>query len=171
MSTQTFTPDNTLPEDAQYGFSYEMAVDINISGEWQRIRFISDVVPTSEPVTKPAGTYEDKGAPRDVRVSESWTLAFFIQEQHTPEGLLPELQKILELAGPDAVGRDAEAEFRWYDNPASDRKPVDVTAFSGRGTVAVTRAQTGAEGEIAGWNVTVTGQGRRLVIQNPRNDG
>ena len=48
--------------------------------------------------------------------------------------------------------------------------PVDVTAFSGRGTVAVTRAQTGAEGESAGWNVTVTGQGRRLVIQNPRND-
>ena len=162
-------PEMTLPEEYEYGFSYEYGVDININDAWQRIRFISNVAPTLDAVTQDAQTYEDKGSPNAPKVGESWSLAFFVQKIVTPTGVLPEVKELLSAMAPDAVGKKASRQFRWYDNPASGRLPIESEAFSGIGTVNMTRAQTGADGAIDGWNVVITGQGRRLQIANPAN--
>lgn len=158
----------------EYGFSYEYAVDINTgtlaAPVWQTIRFISAVDPQVTPVTQDAATYEDKGSPNAVKLSESWTLGFTVQVHRLEAGgFLPEVEKLLELAGPGAVGNAAQGHFRWYDDPAAAGAiPSDNDAFEGFGTVQVNRGQTGND-QIGAWSVTVTGQGRRIAITNPLN--
>lgn len=151
----------------EFGFSYEYAVDVKTGEDThQRIRFISAVDPQVSPVTEEAGTYDDRGAPNPVKTSESWTLAFTVQQHRTADGtFLPEMEAILALNEPDAVGNAATGTFRWYDNPA-DGTPNANEAYEGDGTVQVTRGNTGNTG-IGSWNVTVTGRGRRRKIANP----
>lgn len=160
----------------EFGFSYEYAVDINLgtaeAPNWQQIRFISAVDPQVTPVTQDAATYEDLGAPNQVKLSESWTLGFTVQvHRQSGGGFLPEVEELLALAGPDSVGNQATGHFRWYDNPADlTATPSNNDAFEGFGTVQVNRGQTGND-QIGSWAVTVTGQGRRTSITNPLNDG
>lgn len=161
------TPEPDLPENFDHSFSYEHGVDILIGDVWQPIRFISEVAPTVTPVTQDAATYEDLGSPNAPKVSESWTLGFYIQANYVEGAPLPELAALVEATGPDAVGPDASRLFRWYDKPSGGRAPDPNQAFMGRGTVELVRAATGADGQIAGFNVTVTGQGRRTKIANP----
>lgn len=159
----------------EFGFSYEYAVDVDISTndtpDWQQVRFISAVDPQVTPVTQDAATYDDKGSPNAVKLSESWTLGFTVQVHRQSSGaFLPEVEKLLALAGPDSVGNEATGRFRWYDDPAdSSATPSDNDAFEGRGTVQVNRGQTGND-QIGSWAVTVTGQGRRTSITNPLNE-
>lgn len=165
---------STPAPETEYGFSYEYAVDINLgtleTPDWQQIRFISAVDPQVTPVTQDAATYEDKGSPNQVKLSESWTLGFTVQVHRIEGGFLPEVEKLLQLNGPDAVGNAATGHFRWYDNPAgAGAAPSDNDAFEGYGTVQVNRGQTGND-QIGVWQVTVTGQGRRIKITNPLNE-
>lgn len=155
----------------EFGFSYEYAVDVKTGEDtWQKIRFISAVDPQVTPVTQDAATYDDLGAPNLVKTSESWTLSFTVQQHRTSTGeYLPEMEAILALVDPDAVGNAATGTFRWYDNPAAGIPNPDE-AYEGDGTVQVTRAQTGNDA-IGSWNVTVTGQGRRRKIANPVAEG
>lgn len=158
----------------EFGFSYEYAVDIDVSEtdtpEWQRIRFISAVDPQVQPVSQDAATYDDKGSPHPVKLSESWTLSFTVQVHRQSDGsYLPEVEKLLELAGPDSVGNAATGSFRWYDNPASGT-PNPTDAYQGSASVQVNRGQTGND-QIGGWSVTLTGQGRRTQITNPAEAG
>lgn len=167
-----------MPEEAimsetptEFGFSYEYGIDINVGTseipEWQPFRFISAVAPQVSPVTQPAQTYDDNGAPNNVKTAESWTLAFTIQQHRTPVTgeYLPEVEALLALVAPDAVGRLATGNFRWYDKPAvGEANPDD--AFEGNATVEMNRGETGNDG-IGGWSVTLTGQGRRTQIANP----
>lgn len=149
-----------------FGFSYEYGVDIEIGETWQPIRFISAVDPTVTPVTADAATYDDKGAPNEVRLSESWALSFTIQQHRDATGAyMPEVEALLDLAAPDATGESATGKFRWYDKPAEgDPNPDD--AYEGLATVQINRGQTG-NSEIGGWTVTLTGRGRRTRIANP----
>ena len=151
----------------EFGFSYEYAVDVQTAADtWQTIRFISAVDPQVTPVTEDAATYDDNGAPNSVKLSESWTLGFTIQQHRNTDGTyLPEVEAIMALTEPGAVGNAATGTFRWYDDP-SDGTPNPDEAFEGDGTVAVTRGNTGNSG-IGSWSVTVTGQGRRRKIPNP----
>lgn len=154
----------------EFGFSYEYGVDINLGDsetpDWQPIRFISAVAPQVTPVTQPAQTYDDNGAPNNVKLSESWTLGFTIQQHRNADGsYLPEVEGLLALAAPDAVGRMATGHFRWYDKPAAGEANED-DAFEGRATVEVNRGETGNDA-IGGWSITLTGQGRRDQIINP----
>lgn len=155
----------------EFGFSYEYAVDVKTGEDtWQKVRFISAVDPQVTPVTQDAATYDDLGAPNMVKTSESWTLSFTVQQHRTSTGeYLPEMEAILALVDPDAVGNAATGTFRWYDNPAAGTPNPDE-AYEGDGTVQVTRAQTGNDA-IGAWNVTVTGQGRRRKIANPAAEG
>lgn len=161
-----------MSETTELGFSYEYSVDINTGTAsvpvWQNIRFISAVDPQSSPVTQDAATYDDDGAPNLSKTSESWTLGFSIQMHRLVSGMyLPEVEALLAYTLPTAVGNGAIAHLRWYDDPAGlDVEPNPNDAFEGVGTVAMVRNQTGNDG-IAGWNVTVTGQGRRTKIDNP----
>src|SRR5690625_235352 len=156
----------------EFGFSYEYAVDVKTGEDtFQRVRFISAVDPQVSPVTQDAQTYDDEGAPNNVKTSESWTLSFTVQQHRTSEGAyLPEVEAILALTDPEAVGNAGTGTFRWYDKPAGGRTPNPDEAFEGDGTVQVTRGQTGNDG-IGSWNVTVTGQGRRRKIDNPAANG
>lgn len=159
----------TLPE-TDFAFSYEYGVDINvgtaITPDWQRIRFISAVDPQRNPITQPAETYDDLGAPNAAVLSESWTLGFTVQAQRLPDGkFLPEVEALLSAARPIAVGKLASRDFRWYDKPAVGTPNADE-AYQGRGTVQINRQNTGND-QIAGWTVTITGQGRRTQIPNP----
>ena len=149
-----------------FGFSYEYGVDIKIDDAYQPIRFISAVAPAVTPVTADAATYDDLGAPNEVKLSESWTLAFTIQQHRDDTGAyMPEVEALLDLAAPDATGERATGEFRWYDKPANgDPNPND--AYEGLATVQVERGQTG-NNEIGGWSITLTGRGRRTRIENP----
>lgn len=168
-------PDPILPAGSDVGFSYEYGIDVLIvpagggAGVYQPVRFISNVDPQVTPVTQSAQTYEDKGAPNDSKTSESWTLAFYVQARYVNGELLPEVKALKKATEPDATGQAATVPVRWYDKPAN-RKPDATEAFAGIGTVTMVRAQTGADGQVAGWNVTITGQGRRVKIANPATD-
>lgn len=151
----------------EFGFSYEYGVDIRTGADtWQPIRFISAVDPQVSPITQDAATYDDLGSPNSVKLSESWTLGFNIQQHRTADGsFLPEVEALLALTKPNAVGRLATGTFRWYDKPATG-DPHPTEAYEGDGTVSVSRAQTGND-QIGAWAVTITGQGRRRQIANP----
>lgn len=153
-------------EDSQYGFSYEYGVDIEIAGAWQAIRRITGVDPQVTPVTVEAATYDDLGSPNSPKIGENWTLGFQVQQQRLASGsFTEEVEALLALAEPDAVGELAFGRFRWYDKPA-DGTPNPDHAFEGEGTVQITRAQTG-NAEIGSWTVSITGRGRRKKIANP----
>ena len=156
------------PPETEYGFSYEYGLDVMLDGEeWQTVRFLSDFDPQVTSITQPGQTYDDKGAPHDIKTSESWVLTGNIQQHHLPTGeLLPEMQELKALTEPTARGNAANGTFRWYDNPATRAANPDE-AYQGRGTVQLTRAATGADGAIGGWNFTVTGQGPRTKIAHP----
>lgn len=168
------TPENTLPDPASItpSFSTDMAVDIDISdgtGEpvYQRCRFITDLSPDSDPVQMDAATYEDRGSPNMKKSGESWTLSFKIQAWHKKEdgSYLPELDKLLEASAPDSPG---EVAVRWYDWPDPARRQPNVKlAYAGVGTVKLTRATTGKDGEFNMWQVEITGQGARAKIKHP----
>lgn len=156
--------------DTEFGFSYEYAVDINLgtaeAPDWQPIRFISAVDPQVTSLTQDAATYDDNGAPHPVKYSESWTLGFTVQQHRQADGsFLPEVEGLLDLTRPDAVGNAAVGHFRWYDDPV-EGTPNEDEAYEGYGTVQANRQQTGND-QIGGWTVTITGQGRRTQIANP----
>jgi hypothetical protein len=160
------------PVETELAFSYEYAIDVNLGTKaapvWQQIRFGSAYDPQATPVTQDGATYDDKGAPNQKKTSESWTLAGTIQGHRLPtSGLfLPEVERMLELAGPEAVGNAATGHFRWYDNPA-DAVPNPNEAYEGDGTVQMNRQNTGND-QISGWSFTITGQGRRRrLATNP----
>ncbi|HLS15008.1 MAG TPA: hypothetical protein VK095_10905 [Beutenbergiaceae bacterium] len=156
----------SVPVDTEFGFSYEYGVDIQDGEDWLPIRFISAVDPQTTPVTQDAATYDDLGSPNQAKLSESWTLGFTIQQHRTAEGtFLPEVEALLALAKPDAVGNRATGTFRWYDKPATG-DPHPEEAYEGDGTVQINRQNTGND-QIGGWSVTITGQGRRRQIDNP----
>lgn len=165
-------PEPNLPATSQLKFSYEYAVDVDISdgtGEpvWQRVRFIDAVNPTATGVRVPAATYEDKGAPNEIRTSESWTLAFNVQAHVVDGEYLPEIQALLDRASPDATGEDAKIAVRYYDHPDGSRDPVLTDSYSGLATVEMTRGQTGADGQVETFNFTLTGVGRRAKSVHP----
>lgn len=165
-------PEDTLPTNSQLKFSYEYAVDVDISdgtGEpvWQRVRFIDSVNPAASGVMVSAATYEDKGAPNEIRTSESWTLAFNVQAHVVAGKYLPEVQALLDRAAPDATGEAAKIATRYYDNPDGSRDPVLTDSFSGLATVEMTRGQTGADGQVETFNFTLTGVGRRAQAVHP----
>jgi hypothetical protein len=163
----------STPITTELGFSYEYSVDINIgtlaAPEWQTIRFISAVDPQVTPVTQDAATYDDKGAPNQAKTGESWTLGFTVQVHRIVDdadgAYLPEVEALLALTHPDKTGNAAVGNFRWYDDPALGT-PNKNDAFSGLGTVQVTRQNTGND-QLGSLAVTVTGQGRRTKITNP----
>lgn len=158
-------------EQTEYGFSYEYGVDIFIpdadgGGEWQTIRFPTAISFSASPVSATAATYDDLGAPNEAKLSESWTGSFSVQQHRLDDGsYLPEMEEILRMAGPDAVGKRAIGLFRWYDKPA-EGKPNPADAFEGDAFVELERGETSNEG-IGSWNVTLTGVGRRRPIENP----
>lgn len=160
-----------LADGQQLAFSYDWQVDVNTAAtgpeKWQRVRFISAVNPQVTPVTQSAATYEDQGSPADIKTSEQWTLSFYVQDVTENGAPLPEVARLEELAGPDATGEKAFGQFRWFDAPFNDSRPaVKTRAWEGVGTVQMERAETGNDG-IGGWNITVTGKGRRKQITNP----
>lgn len=165
-------PEDTLPTDSQLKFSYEYAVDVDISDGtsdpvWQRVRFIDAVNPTATGVRVAAATYEDKGAPNEIRTSESWTLSFTVQAHVVAGAYLPEVQALLDRAAPDATGEDAKIATRYYDYPDGSREPVLSDSYSGLATVEMTRGQTGADGQVETFNFTLTGVGRRSSAPHP----
>ena len=170
MSTPV--PEETLPTNSQLKVSYETAVDVDISDGtgapiFQRVRFIDAVNPTATGVRVPATTYEDKGAPNEIRTSEAWTLSFNVQVHVVAGAYLPEVQALLDRAAPDATGEAAKIAVRYYDHPDGARDPILTDAYSGLATVEITRGQTGADGQVETLAVTLTGVGRRAQAVHP----
>lgn len=153
-------------EKTQYGFSYEYGVDIKISDEWQRIRFVSSVNPTVSPKEVDAATYDDKGADHPVRVGETPSLSFYVQMHRLESGnFLPEVEALLAATRPDAVGSLGVVKVRYYDKPVNSLPHPDE-AYELIATVSAERAATG-NAELGGWNFTLNGQGPRRKIPNP----
>ena len=153
-------------EKTQYGFSYEYGVDIKISDEWRRIRFVSSVNPTVSPKEVDAATYDDKGADHPVRVGETPSLSFYVQMHRLESGnFLPEVEALLAATRPDAVGSLGVVRVRYYDKPVNGLPNPDE-AYELLATVSAERAATG-NAELSGWNFTLNGQGPRVKIPNP----
>lgn len=163
---------SALPENSTLKFSYEHALDVDVSDgvadpDWARVRFIDQLNPQSTPVTVPAQTYEDKGAPNDIRTSESWQLTFNVQAHTVGGKYLPEVEALLKRCEPEVVGNAALIPVRWYDYPDGSRDPVLDEAYSGLATVSYTRGATGADGQVEVFSFTLTGKGRRAKIAHP----
>lgn len=153
---------------SDFGFSYEYGLDVldEDGTTWLPFRVPTGISPDRDAVTAEAGTYDDLGSPNQAVLSESWTMTFNVQQHRYADGkYFEEVERLLALTQPDAVGEDAVGTFRWYDKPA-EGTPNPGDAFEGEATVKMTRAQTDNAG-IGGWSVTLTGVGRRRQITNP----
>ena len=155
---------DTIPE-SQLGFSYEYAVDVRVDNDWQRVRFMSNVNPSSTPKEADGATYEDLGNDHPINVGETTQLDFFVQQHRLADGkYFPEVEVLLEAARTPG----ASIPVRWYDKPANGI-PNPTDAFDGVASVGVQRAQIG-NAEIGGWNFTLKIQGERGQIANPAAD-
>ncbi|WP_435298538.1 phage tail tube protein [Timonella sp. A28] len=152
----------------EYGFGYEYGLDIfdPVSGQWLPFRFPTGINPQSTPVTSDGATYDDLGAPREVKLSESWTADFQVQQHRLANGsYLPEVEALMALTKPSATGAKAVGRFRWYDKPAAGL-PNPQDAYEGDATVTLNRGNTDNSG-IGAWSVSLAGLGRRRQIENP----
>lgn len=162
-----------LPAGTALGRSFEYGLDVNTApvGQpkvWQRVRRISGFQPSPTPKTFDAQSYDDEGADNAEVTGWSWALAFNVQvNRNVATGVyLPEVEAILARTRPGAVGEAAIIEVRWYHKPSQGAaNPTD--AGQGFATVAVTRQNTGPNGEVESLSVTLTGKGTALAITNP----
>lgn len=151
-------------------FSYEFGIDINTGTQetpvWVPFKAPTAINPGTSPVTTDRASYDNLGSPNDTKISESWTLDFNALAFRYADGTYgPEIEKIMELTGPDAVGEASVGHFRWYDKPA-EGSPNPKDAFEGVATPTLTRGATGnAEGGV--WGISLAGKGRRKRIENP----
>lgn len=150
----------------ELGFSYEYGLDIWNGTAWLPFRFPTGINPQVSPVTADGATYDDLGSPNEKKLSESWTADFTVQQHRLSTGAyLPEVEALLALTKPDAVGNAAVGRFRWYDKPASG-EPNPNDAYEGYATVTVNRGATG-NNDIGSWSISLAGKGRRVQIENP----
>lgn len=162
-----------LPAGTALGRSFEYGLDVNVAPigqpkDWRRVRRISGFQPSPTPKTFDAQTYDDEGADNAEVTGWSWALAFTVQvNRDIATGVyLPEVEAILARTRPGAVGEGAIIEVRWYHKPSvGAANPTD--AGQGFATVAVTRQNTGPNGEVEALAVTLTGKGTAEQITNP----
>lgn len=161
-----------LPAGSTLGKSFEYGLDVNVGTiavpSWQTVRRISDFNQTPTPRTQDAQTYDDLGADNSSVTGWSWALAFgVLVNRAASTGLyLPEIEALRSRTLPTAKGADAEAQVRWYHKPETG-VPNPTDAGQGIATVAYARANTGADGSIEKWNVSLTGVGPYDLITNP----
>lgn len=159
-----------VPAGTILGHSYEYGLDVNLGTHdvptWQVVRRISDFQPTPVQKTQPAESYDDFGADNVDVVSVNVNLAFSVLgNRSSSTGLfLPELEAI--LAAAKAKGAAAVLEARWYHKPEAGT-PNPNEAGQGYFTVVAQRANTGADGAVERYTVTLTGKGPFTPISNP----
>lgn len=167
---ETYKAPTDVARQAAYSYEYGVAINTGTAAApaWSPIRFISGVDPARTPKTQDAATYDDMGADNAPVVGESWTLQFTVQQQRTADGaFLAEVEALMKLTKPTAIGTAASGEFLWYDKPSdATAKPNPTEAFRGVGTVDIKRGNTG-NADIGVFNVTITGQGPRKQVVNP----
>lgn len=161
-----------LPAGSTLGHSYEYGLDVDTSAtetpSWQQFRRISDFQPAITPVTQDAQTYDDFGSPNADKTGESWTLTFsaLVNRSITTGLYTPEIEAVLERTKPSAKGEAAVLHVRYYHKP-EDGEPNPDDAYEGYATVGVQRANTGADGAVERFTITLTGKGPRIEITNP----
>lgn len=163
----------SVPVGTTLGKSYEYGIDIDtaypgVTPAWQSARRISDLQPGITPKTQDAQTYDDFGSSNADKVGEDWTLSFNVlgNRSATTGEFLPEVQAIIDTTKPSAKGEDAVLHIRYYHKPESGT-PDPTDAYEGFATVAVSRANAGADGAVERLSVTLTGKGPRKEITNP----
>ncbi|MFF2493253.1 phage tail tube protein [Agromyces sp. NPDC058064] len=161
-----------LPAGSTLGKSFEYGMDVNLgtydTPDWQPIRRMSGYQPTYTPTTQDAQTYDDLGAANQDVTGWSHAHAFNVQVNRsiTTGAYLPEIEAIRARTLPSAKGAAAVLDVRWYHKPESG-EPNPTDAGRGFVTVAYQRQNTGPNGEIEQWSVTLTGKGPYEEIANP----
>lgn len=162
-----------LPAGSTLGHSYEWGLDVDLAGlgldpSWQIVRRISDFQPAPTPITQDAQTYDDFGSANADKTGENYTISFtlLVNRSQTSGLYLPEAEAINARTEPDAKGDAAVLRFRYYHKPETGT-PHPNQAYEGEATVAISRANIAATGEVERWNVTLTGKGPRRRIANP----
>lgn len=163
----------SVPAGTTLGKSYEYGIDIDTAYPgaapvWQPIRRISDLNPNVTPKTQDAQTYDDFGSSNADKVGEDWGASFNVlgNRSATTGAFVPEVEAIMKTTRPSAKGEAAVAHIRYYHKPESGT-PDPTDAYEGYATVAVSRANTGADGAVERLSVTLTGKGPRAEIVNP----
>ena len=161
-----------LPAGTTLGKSFEYGLDVNLgtyeSPNWQPVRRMSGYQPTYTPTTQDAQTYDDLGAQNSDVTGWSHAHAFNVQVNRsiTTGEYLPEVEAIRARTLPSAKGAAAVLDVRWYHKPETG-EPNPSDAGRGYVTVSYTRQNTGPNGEIEVWSVSLTGKGPYEVIENP----
>ena len=163
----------SVPAGTTLGKSYEYGIDIDTAypgttPAWQFVRRIADFVPNVTPKTQDAQTYDDFGSSNADKTGEDWGAGFSVlgNRSATTGQFLPEVQAIMNATRPSSKGEAAVVHVRYYHKPESGT-PDPSDAYEGYATVAVTRANAGADGAVERLNVTLTGKGPRTEITNP----
>lgn len=164
----------SVPAGTTLGKSYEYGIDVDTTypasgaAVWQPVRRISDLQPGVTPKTQDAQTYDDFGSSNADKTGEDWTLGFSVLGNRLASTgeFLPEVQAIIDTTKPSAKGEDAVLHIRYYHKPESGT-PDPTDAYEGFATVAVSRANAGADGAVERLTVTLTGKGPRKEITNP----
>lgn len=163
----------SVPVGTTLGKSYEYGIDIDTAypgstPAWQSIRRIADLQPGVTPKTQDAQTYDDFGSSNADKVGEDWGASFNVlgNRSATTGKFLPEVEAIMAATRPSAKGEAAVLHVRYYHKPESGT-PDPTDAYEGYATVAVSRANTGADGAVERLSVTLTGKGPRIEIVNP----
>lgn len=162
-----------LPAGTTLGKSFEYGLDIDTAypgttPAWQPMRRIADLNPAPTPKTQDAQTYDDFGADNASKVGESWSLSHSIlgNRSKTTGKFMPEIEALIRTTRPDSKDEDAVVHIRYYHKPESGTPDPD-DAYEGWATVAVSRANTGADGAVERLTITYTGKGPRKAIVNP----
>lgn len=161
-----------LPAGSTLGHSFEYGIDINIGTDvapvWQPFRRISDFNPNVTPITQDAATYDDFGSPNADKTGESWTASFaaLVNRNTSTGAYTPEVEAVNARTLPTAKGEAAVVHVRYYHKPESGTPNPD-DAYEGYATVGIQRANTGADGAVERWTITLTGKGPRTQIANP----
>ncbi|RLP68353.1 hypothetical protein D9V30_10210 [Mycetocola reblochoni] len=119
-----------------------------------------DFAPAAPPKLANVTTYANKGNTAQRKTGEDWTAQFNVLPIIGDDGSLqPELELL--LAAADGIGAENLIWFQYY------HARVASLAYQGTAAVEVTRQNTGPEGEIEFYSITLTGQGDRVKVQNP----
>ncbi|WP_066360258.1 phage tail tube protein [Herbidospora mongoliensis] len=154
----------TTPAETITALARRYRLDVNLgtalAPNWTFLPAIREFQPVYEPVIVDDRTYDDEGAPRNVKTAYNWNVTLKISHRNHPEtGAWNAAQENLRMAA-EGFNDASYAHVRWYDR---DGKPEAY-----EGLALVTWTPDGGDGTATDVvTVLLTGHGVRQPIDNP----
>lgn len=133
---------------------------LTAGASWVQVRAINELTPGIDANLEDDADYDNDGWTSQTKTAQGWTLGMTLLRKvgFNSRAYDAGQERIRQAA--DAFGPDATVHVRWYDRDGG------TEAYEGFGTVSW-EPQGGGVTALDSANVTVTGQGARLSIDNP----